>query len=202
MFEVIATIVTLGVTSRINAAADTPSSVGMMISMKIRSYLSGSLLTLFTASWPSRCLIVSQCSRILSRIAFTHSNFNSAVDLRQKLRSDPRTRLVILDQQDSGFLGSPLDDLLFFRWRRGDLCRRFGHGLVRVAERTGIWDTVDMVGVERINTNRLPNRIHKVSRVTEWILHHSRWHSSRVGLRKHDRGGCSRVGGRGLVRHG
>jgi hypothetical protein len=63
MFDVIAMIGTRGATSRIMAVADTPSNTGMMMSMKIRSNLSGLLLTIDTASEPSRYVEVSNRQR-------------------------------------------------------------------------------------------------------------------------------------------
>jgi hypothetical protein len=49
-----ATMGTPGATIRIMAVADTPSRLGMMMSMNMRSNRSGSWLTFSTASRPSR----------------------------------------------------------------------------------------------------------------------------------------------------
>lgn len=54
MLDVMATMGVSGATRRIQAVAETPSNMGMIMSMKMRSYLIGSWFTLFTASDPSR----------------------------------------------------------------------------------------------------------------------------------------------------
>lgn len=54
MLDVIATMGTCGATIRIIAVADTPSRLGIMMSIKIRSNRSASRLTFSTASRPSR----------------------------------------------------------------------------------------------------------------------------------------------------
>jgi hypothetical protein len=54
MLDVMATMGTPGATIRIMAVADTPSRLGMMMSMNMRSNRSGSWLTFSTASRPSR----------------------------------------------------------------------------------------------------------------------------------------------------
>ena len=55
MLEVMATMGTCGATIRIMAVADTPSRLGMMMSMKMRSKRPLLLFILSTASRPSRC---------------------------------------------------------------------------------------------------------------------------------------------------
>lgn len=55
MLDVIAMMGTSGDTPRMYTVADTPSTLGMMMSIKIRSNRFGSWLILFTASSPSFC---------------------------------------------------------------------------------------------------------------------------------------------------
>jgi hypothetical protein len=100
-----------GATSRIHAVADTPSNMGMMMSMKMRSYLIGSWLTLFTASDPSRCYLVSYARHAWAMAIRdrneTHRNLDGTIDICQELGTDPRARLVVFDQQYPRLLGTP-----------------------------------------------------------------------------------------------
>lgn len=94
MLDVMAMIGTLGCTSRIMAVAETPSSWGMMISIKIRSNQLGLALTFVTASRPSRySLLISSGSGNeylgSEENAGTYSDFDPTVILSKKLGPDP-----------------------------------------------------------------------------------------------------------------
>jgi hypothetical protein len=119
MLDVMATIGVSGATRRIQAVAETPSNMGMMMSMKMRSYLIGSWLTLFTASDPSR-YHMSAGLLCDPKMGVTHSNLDGTVDVGQEFGSDPRARLVVLDQQYPRFPRTPQRTTGFLR-RRCDL---------------------------------------------------------------------------------
>ena len=113
MFDVIAIIGIRGVTIRIMAVADTPSSCGMIISMKIKSNRSLSWLILSTASRPFRLKIVRKL-RHQNDYEFhatakgsTYRSVDDTVNIGQKFGPDPCTRFVILDKQDVWFFTAP-----------------------------------------------------------------------------------------------
>lgn len=174
MLDVMATIGTRMLIERMQCVAEMPSSLGMMISMNIRSKRSGSLFNLLTASSPSRCANNQQSGvlrtpRETQRIA-TYGNFDSTVNLGQELGTDPRTRLVIFNEENSWLFGSPQ--------RATEVLTRRGRYLLgRVRERLGTtlrkveWKAVDVVWVERVDTDSLSDWVHQVPRVVKWVLH-------------------------------
>ena len=96
MLEVMAIIGVLLSNCLIRWQADTPSRFGMMMSMRIMSYLDPAF-SLFTASNPSSYSLVSRSVSKL-RVNVTYGAVNRTIESVKELAPDPPTCGVVFDQ--------------------------------------------------------------------------------------------------------
>lgn len=96
MLDVIATIGVLS-NCRIRWQAETPSRLGMMMSMRIKSYLDPAFI-LFTASRPSSytMLVLVQIEGCKS----TYGTVNGAMERIQKFATNPSTCWIVFNEKD------------------------------------------------------------------------------------------------------
>ena len=116
----------------------------------------------------------------------THRCVYSAIHMRQKFGAYPGASWVVFDKENDGLLGPERS----FLGRRGCLLA-VSHSSW-VAQRPGVRNVVDVVGVEGIDAGRLPHWVDHMPHLSEWIMEHGH---GRCGMRKHDRRG-GRVGRR------
>lgn len=144
----------VGSNCRIRWHAETPSKFGMMMSMRMRSYLDPAFI-LLTASRPSN--YHRQCWHPLRLRRPTYRAVDGTMDGIQKPRPDPPTRRVIFDQQNlrrSDPAGINLGALL------PPICGGFaGIDDFLILGRHGVRDIVDMLAIHGIDPVGLSHRV-------------------------------------------
>src|SRR5689334_2270270 len=106
MLAVMAMMGVVGIASRIHAVAETPSSFGITMSMKIRSKAGFVLLfSRFTASNPSFCSTRQQVFMGPIRGKRTYRQLHVTPQACKEFCPDSRTYLVVLYQEDVRLLG-------------------------------------------------------------------------------------------------